>query len=254
MSKLLLNFTLLTTIAFSQISPAQIFSGTAKRVRGGDTLPASCGAPGATGDVFVKTGASPGFYICNTVDTWTQIGGSGTCCSAASGTATAPGISFSAHSGTGFYRIANYTLGAAKDNSLTFANSSNNTTLYIDSSTILVREASNNYGSGEYKIDRSGSNIAAYLHADGFYFRNSSGTINGIGMDSNGILSAMDVNLSAYRQFNTIRLGLKPDTEGTCNSTTRGNIVFTASGTGVADHCRVCSKLDDDSYAWISLF
>jgi len=60
---------------------------------------------------------------------------------------------------------------------------------------------------------------------------------------------------------NTVRLTIPNDggidingsTEPTCDSTTRGRIVFTESGASTADTMRVCAKNSSDTYSWYSM-
>lgn len=70
--KLLLLILLCATAASAQ-------SGISKTVQSGGTLPATCNAgTGSHADIFIKTGASAGFYYCSSANTWSQVtGGSG---------------------------------------------------------------------------------------------------------------------------------------------------------------------------------
>jgi hypothetical protein len=63
MRKLIFALLILPVLSFAQ--------GTTTQIRHGGTLPAACSP--TSGDVFFKTGASPGLYDCPTTNTWRLI-------------------------------------------------------------------------------------------------------------------------------------------------------------------------------------
>lgn len=68
MRRLLLSFVLL--LALAGMVDAQVSSSTARRVRAGSSLPATCKASNPV-DIFIRTGATnPGFYFCSATNTW----------------------------------------------------------------------------------------------------------------------------------------------------------------------------------------
>lgn len=53
---------------------AQVSSTTARSIRSGANLPATCAPGPSVTNVFIKTGASAGVYYCSATNTWTAVG------------------------------------------------------------------------------------------------------------------------------------------------------------------------------------
>ena len=78
----------------------------------------------------------------------------------------------------------------------------------------------------------------------------------GIARGAAGVLNIHDgsATITNYRDLKLRELVVTTGTEGTCNSTNRGRIVFVAGGAGVADTYRICRKDGGDAYAFVALF
>lgn len=71
---------------------------------------------------------------------------------------------------------------------------------------------------------------------------------------SSGVVQINNGTAGTYRDI-TFRIAQwRNGAEGTCDATTRGQVVMVQGGAGVADTFRVCAKDNADAYAWTALY
>lgn len=169
----------------------------------------------------------------------------------ADGTESAPSFATSANGNMGMYRAANNTLGWSIGGAERIRLSSNGN--------LLIGTKSE----GNYKLDVASSDSSGTMRV--YDARATIGVTNllvkaGAGQSTtdlqqwqaNGGTVLARVTSGGDIAFRIATWG--SGTEGTCDATTRGQVVMVQGGTGVADTLRVCAKDAADAYAWTALY